>query len=101
MQEKSAPGTVGSMYCAPKSTNISFSVLSPPVMLQASQKPSPAPGDESQAASSSAPLHGAPILPATQATGLHFPMNSALAGTREARVTCSMFGEPSSLTPLL
>ena len=82
--------------------NISFSVLSPPVMRQASQSPSPAPGDESQLASSSTPAQAAPMLPAEHAIGLQRPtVCEALTGTREARVTVSGFGEPSSLTPLL
>src|SRR5262245_6772126 len=99
MQEKSAPGTLGSMYWAPKSTNISFSVLSPPVMWQASQTPSPDPDDESQSA---LPVHGAAILPATQATGVHLPMDCcATGGTREARVTVSTLGESSAFRPLL
>src|SRR5689334_2272295 len=99
----SEPGTVGSMYCAPNRTNISFCVLSPPVIGQASQSPSPAPGDESQLASSSAPLHAAPTLPATQPTGLHVPPTVpwALGGMRDRRVTSSTSGEPSGLTPLL
>src|SRR4030095_12874752 len=98
MQEKSAPGTLGSMYWAPKSTNISFSVLSPPVMLQASQNPSPDPDDESQSAFV---VQDAPILPATQATGVHLPMYCcATGGTREARVTASPLGGRASVLPL-
>ena len=77
-------------------------MLSPPVMRQASQSPSPAPGDESQVASSSAPSHAAPIFPATHAIGLQRPIvYDALTGTRDARVTNSGSGEPSGLTPLL
>jgi hypothetical protein len=78
-------------------TNISFSVVGPPVMGQASQRPSPAPGLESQDAPSSDPLHGAPTLPATHATGVH----DVRSGMREALVTLSGSGDPSGATPLL
>ena len=83
--------------------NISFSVLSPPVMRQASQEPSFAPGAESQVRSSPTPLQAAPIRPETQAIGLQPRMSSRRsgAGMREARVTVSGSGEPSGATPLL
>src|SRR5262249_45580992 len=79
--------------------NISFSVLSPPVIGQASQSPSPAPGVESHVALSAAPLHAARTLPATHATGLH--LMGEVGGMRDRRVTASGFGEPSSFMPLL
>ena len=93
----------GSMYIAPKSTNISFCVLSPPVMRQASHRPSPAPGEVSQVALSFLPLQASPTAPSlTQAVGLQRPSDCcALVGTREARVTFSTLNEPSSFTPLL
>src|SRR5262245_19733839 len=58
----------------PIKMNISFCVLSPPVMLQASQNPSLAPSLESQTRSSPTPLQGAPTLPETQAIGLQSPI---------------------------
>src|SRR6185369_1126704 len=82
--------------------NISFWVLSPPVIRHASQKPSFAFKLESQVRSSPTPLHAAPTLPDTQAIGLHRPIVPwALVGTSEARVTRSTSGVPSSFTPLL
>src|SRR5262252_3505358 len=48
-------------------TNISSSVVWPAVMAHASHQPSPAPADESHAASSP---HAPPTLPFTHATGL-------------------------------
>ena len=78
-------------------TNISFSVVGPPVIGQASQKPSPAPGLESQDAPSLSPLQAAPVLPETHATGVHV----VRSGKREYRVTASGSGEPSGATPLL
>ena len=85
--------------------NISFSVLSPPVIRQASQSPSPLPVDESQVASSFSPVQARPTAPSfTQAIGLQEPSDPgalALSGTREARVTFSTLGEPSGFTPLL
>jgi hypothetical protein len=76
--------------------NISFSVLSPPVIEQASHDPSRAPGDESQRRSS--PVQGAPTFPATHAMGWHW---KPCGGTCEARVTVVGSGEPSAATPLL
>src|SRR5215470_8791267 len=97
--EWSAPGTLGSMYRAPKRTNISFSVLSPPVIAHASHQPSPAPGVESQSVSW---VHGSATLPSTHATGVHLPIYCcALSGTRDARVTRLTFGSPSIPSPLL
>ena len=83
--------------------NISFSVLSPPVIRHASHTPSPAPGEESHVALSLEPLHAAPTFPATHATGEQTPMPAsyALSGTFDARVTVSGLGEPSSAWPLL
>lgn len=65
------------------STNISFSVVTPAVILHASLQPSPAPGELSHAASSSSPAHGAPMFPAAHATGLH----EVDCGILDARVT--------------
>ena len=81
--------------------NISFSVLSPPVIGHASHSPSPAPGDESQVASSSAPLHAAPTRPAVHATGLHVPPTcpAAVTLTRDRRVTCDGSGTSPSPSP--
>ena len=74
-----------------------FSVVEPAVIGHASHMPSPAPGAESQAASSSAPPHGAPILPAAHATGLQL----VRSGMVERRVTSRVSKPPSAATPLL
>jgi hypothetical protein len=79
--------------------NISFSVLSPPLIRHASHSPSFAPDAESQVRSSPTPLHGVPTLPAAHATGVHRLM--ALCGVFERRVTVSGSGDPSAATPLL
>ena len=56
----------------PNRMNISSSVVTPPSSGQASQTPSPAPGEESQDALSCcgvAPLHASPTLPSVQPVG--------------------------------
>jgi len=78
--------------------NISFSVLSPPVMGHASHEPSFAPGAESQLRSSALPAHGAPTFPAVHAVGVQW---KPCGGTWDARVTTVGSGDPSVATPLL
>ncbi len=78
--------------------NISFSVLSPPVMGHASHEPSPALGDESHRRSSPTPEQGTPTFPETHAVGVQW---NPCGGTCDARVTVVGSGEPSAVTPLL
>src|SRR5262245_22302917 len=87
----------GTSSRVPLSTNISSSLVAPEVMGQASHMPSPAPGDVSHVALSSAPSHGSPTRPSAQATGVHVDR----AGFFERRVTAPTSGDPSEATPLL
>ena len=73
-------------------------LLGPAVIAQASHSPSPAPGDESQAASSSTPEQGSPTRPAVHASGTQ---GEAFCGMRDARTTVAGSGDPSGATPLL
>src|SRR5437763_16312753 len=79
--------------------NISFSVLSPPVIGQASQTPSLRPGAESQSWLVLQAAGGF-IFPATHAIGLH--LIGEFGGMCEARVTSVGSGDtPSAATPSL
>src|SRR5436309_14543512 len=81
--------------------NISFSVLSPPVIGQASHTPLFAPGTESQSRSV-LQLAGGFIFPATHFTGLQKEHDGAFGGTCDARVTRVRSGDtPSAASPLL
>src|SRR5829696_7145810 len=81
----------------PLRTNISSSLVTPPVMGHASHMPPPDPGDASQAAWSVFPAHGAPMRPSAHATGSQVDR----AGFLERRVTAPTSGKPSRVTPLL
>ena len=78
--------------------NISFSVLSPPVIGQASHTPSLAPGAESQSRSRRHAAGGF-IFPATHAIGVQWI--GEFGGMCDARVTRLGSGDPSTVTPLL
>src|SRR2546425_5006227 len=80
--------------------NISFSVLSPPRIGQASHTPSFTPDLESQSGSV-VQVAGGFIFPATHFTGVQCENAGALGGTCEARVTRVASGDPSAVTPLL
>ena len=81
--------------------NISFSVLSPPLIAQASHKPSFALGAESQVWLSPTPYaRGADLAGGARGRRARRRIR-ALAGMRESRVTASGSGEPSGATPLL
>lgn len=97
MRQSTLAAHRGRTTYVPVRTNISFSVVAPAVIGQASHQPSPAPGVESQLASSPVPVHGSPTRPSTHATGRHV----VRSGIVERRVTRRRSKPPSGSTPLL